>query len=106
MKKQPPPLELQLIGNEVAIRWADDSESYLPFEFLRRHSPSAENIGEKDIFGNQYGGDGPKSFPGVTVSGWDLVGNYAVAFHFSDGHRSGIYSWNYLKEIAVKVDGE
>lgn len=104
MKKQPPPLELQLIGNEVAIRWAEGAESYLPFEFLRQYSPSAENIGEKDIFGNQYGGDGPDSFPGVTVTGWNFVGNYAVAFHFSDGHRTGIYSWDYLKMIAAKLE--
>ncbi len=105
MEKQPPPLELQQIGDMIAIRWADNSESYLPFEYLRKNSPSAENIGEKDIFGNQYGGDGPKSFPGVTVTGWSFVGNYAVAFNFSDGHSSGIYSWPYLKAIADKESG-
>lgn len=96
----PSPKNIQLIGKEIAIQWADDSESYYTSEYLRTKSPSAENIGEKDIFGNQYGGDGPRQFPGVVVEGWDYVGNYAVSFHFSDGHRTGIFSWDYLQEIA------
>lgn len=106
MPTQPPPLEIQLIASEVAIRWADGTESYLPSEYLRLRSPSAENIGESDIFGNRYGGDGPTSFPGVVVTGWNFIGNYAVAFQFSDGHRTGIYSWDYLKMIADEFVGE
>ena len=58
------PKNIQLIGTELAIVWEDETESYFTSEFLRRHSPSAENIGEKDIFGNQYGGTGIKDFPG------------------------------------------
>ena len=69
-------------------------------ETLRAASPSAETRGERDIFGNQYGGDGPKNFPGVLVTGWERVGNYALRFDFSDGHNSGIYSHDYLLEIA------
>ncbi|MEM8550484.1 MAG: DUF971 domain-containing protein [Verrucomicrobiota bacterium] len=96
----PPPQDIQLIGQEVAIVWQDGSEDYFTGEFLRAKSPSAENVGEKDIFGNQYGGNGPREFPGVTVEGWAFAGNYAVVFHFSDGHRTGIYSWDYLKNLA------
>ena len=55
----------------------------------RAASPSAANLGERDILGNQYGGNGPKSFPGVEVLGWEIVGNYALRFMFSDGHGSG-----------------
>jgi len=66
------PKDIQLIGSELAIVWDDGSESYFPSEFLRKHSPSAQNIGEKDIFGNQYGGDGPKEFSGVTIKGWEF----------------------------------
>jgi len=99
---QPPPEDLQLIGSEIAIRWRDGSEDYFSSEFLRQHSPSAENIGEKDIFGNQYGGQGPREFPGVLIEGWDYQGNYAVRFDFSDGHRTGIYSWEYLRGLRDK----
>lgn len=96
------PKDIQLIGNELAIVWEDGSESYFAAEFLRRHSPSAENIGEKDILGNQYGGDGPKEFPHVTIKNWDIVGNYAMRPWFSDGHKTGLFSWDYLRELEAK----
>ena len=97
------PKNIQLIGTELAIVWEDESESYFSSEFLRRHSPSAENIGEKDIFGNHYGGTGIKDFPGVTIQSWDFQGNYAIRPIFSDGHSSGLYSWEYLKSLELKL---
>jgi DUF971 family protein len=93
------PTNIQIVGEEVAIAWSDDRETYVPFEKLRAASPSASNMGEKDIFGNQYGGVGPKSFPGIKVLAWQLVGNYAVCFHFSDGHSSGLYTYEYLRTL-------
>lgn len=95
-----PPKNMQLIGEEVAILWEDGREDFLPGEYLREKSPSADNMGESDIFGNRYGGDGTRRYPGVTVTGWRFTGNYAVCFTFSDGHRTGIYSWDYLRGIA------
>jgi DUF971 family protein len=97
------PTNIQLIGSEIAIVWSDGTESYFPMERLRAASPSAENIGERDILGRQYGGDGPKTFPGVTVRGWEQVGNYALRFTFSDGHGSGLYSYTYLRQLAEKM---
>ena len=96
------PTNIQLIGSEVAIAWSDGEESYFQSEMLRAASPSAENVGERDILGNQYGGDGPTTFPGVTVEGWDIVGNYAIRFDFSDGHRTGLYSYEYLRDLHRK----
>lgn len=96
------PTNVQLIGQEVAIVWDDGAESYLPFEKLRAGSPSAETQGERDIFGQQYGGNGPKKFPGVQVLGWEQVGNYALRFDFSDGHRTGLYSYDYLRKLAAQ----
>ncbi|WP_404425869.1 gamma-butyrobetaine hydroxylase-like domain-containing protein [Nibricoccus sp. IMCC34717] len=93
------PADIQLVGTELAIRWDDGSESYLPFERLRAKSPSAETRGERDILGNQHGGHAPRAFPGVTVIRWEKVGNYALRFDFSDGHRTGIFSYEYLLEI-------
>jgi DUF971 family protein len=95
------PRNIQLIGHEVAIAWDDGAETYYTFEQLRAASPSASNIGERDIMGNQYGGDGPKKFPGVQVLGWERVGNYAIRFDFSDGHRTGLYSFDYLRKLAA-----
>ncbi len=93
------PVNIQLIGQEVAIAWDDGAESYFNPEELRAASPSAETQGERDILGNQYGGAGPKKFPGVQVLGWERVGNYAIRFDFSDGHRTGLYSFDYLRSL-------
>jgi DUF971 family protein len=95
------PTNIQIIGREVAIAWADGAESFVEFERLRAASPSAANMGERDILGNQYGGDGPKKFPGVEVVGWAVVGNYAIRFDFSDGHNTGLYSYEYLRKLAA-----
>lgn len=97
------PIDIQLIGQEVAIVWDDGQESYFAFEKLRAASPSASNIGEMDVLGNRYGGGGPRSFPGVQVLGWERVGNYALRFDFSDGHRTGLYSFDYLRRLAASV---
>lgn len=93
------PVDIQLVGSFLALRWEDGREDVLSGEFLRERSPSAENMGEKDILGNTYGGDGPRQFPGVAVTGLHRVGNYAVSLVFSDGHSSGIYSWEYLRGL-------
>jgi DUF971 family protein len=94
------PTNVQLIGDEVAIAWSDGAETYYGGERLRAASPSADNQGERDIFGTQYGGRGPRSFPGVRVVGWEKVGNYAIRFDFSDGHRTGLYTFDYLRKLA------
>lgn len=95
----PTPIDVQLIGSEVALRWDDGQESYITFATLRAASPSAETRGERDIFGHQYGGTAPKSYVGVEVTGWQRVGNYAIQFDFSDGHRTGLYSYELLRQL-------
>lgn len=95
----PAPKDVQILENEVAILWNDGKESFFKTDFLRSKSPSAENEGEVDILGNKHGGCARKQFPGVTVHDWQLVGNYAIRFIFSDGHSTGIYSFNLLREL-------
>lgn len=91
---------IQIIGDEVAVRWQDDSESYFKMDRLRALSPSAETQGERDLLGQQISSDQRgKDFSGVTVTGWVPVGGYGIQFHFSDGHRTGIYTFDYLREI-------
>lgn len=94
------PVNIQLIGPEVAILWDDGGESYYTAEKLRAASPSAETQGERDIFGNKYGGNGPRNFAGVEVLSWAKIGNYAIQFRFSDGHSTGLYSYDYLRNLA------
>ena len=97
------PQDLQIIGTEIAIRWNDGKESYITFASLRAASPSAEVRGEHDIFGHKYGGEAPKNYVGVEVTGWDQIGNYAIRFKFSDGHGSGLYSYELLRQLGEQA---
>jgi DUF971 family protein len=95
------PQDIQIIGTEVAIRWEDGQESFITFATLRAASPSAAVKGERDIFGTVYGGEAPNDYRGVEVTGWERVGNYAIRFEFSDGHRTGLYSYDLLRELGA-----
>lgn len=94
------PEHISAIGDEIAIMWKDGEESYITMEKLRAASPSAENTGEKDLLGVQYGGTDQTEFPGVKVKSWQFIGGYAVQFFFTDGHRTGIYTYDYLRAIS------
>ena len=69
---------------------------------LRALSPSAENVGEPDIFGNIHGGDSRTEFPGVSVNSYEFIGRYAIRFIFSDGHDTGLYTFEYLRGLRTK----
>ncbi|HEY1794176.1 MAG TPA: DUF971 domain-containing protein [Opitutaceae bacterium] len=100
------PANIQAIGDEIAIAWSDGSESFFTHASLRAASPSAENLGERDVFGNQYGGGARKDHAGVRVTGWEKVGNYALRFDFSDGHRTGLYSFEYLRKLSAPAKAD
>ena len=77
----------------------EDSSARLSFEYLRVLSPSAEVQGHSpDEAVLQVG----KRL--VDITGVQLVGNYAIQFTFSDGHDSGIYSWDYLEKLVNEKD--
>ena len=97
------PENIVLMPEEVAIKWNDGSEDFFPMATLRAASPSAETAGEKDILGNQYGGESGKDYSDVRVRGYEPVGGYAVRFLFTDGHHSGLYSFDYLKKLAARL---
>tara|TARA_B100001559_G_scaffold237763_1_gene200763 strand:+ start:277 stop:585 length:309 start_codon:yes stop_codon:yes gene_type:complete len=94
------PTKIELVGSTLAIVWPDGKEDYLEASHLRKHSPSAEQKGEQDIFGNISGGSESGNYTDVGIKGFQYVGNYAIRIQFSDGHSTGIYSWEYLCEIA------
>jgi len=75
----------------------DDGRNFkLPFEFMRVHSPSAEVRGHGPGQGTLQAGKRD-----VTITGVQPIGHYAVQPLFSDGHSSGIYSWEYLYELGA-----
>jgi DUF971 family protein len=93
------PSRIELIGNTLALQWSAGSESFITAPLLRTHSPSAENKGETDIFGNVSGGEAKKDYSGVQIAKISHIGNYAIRILFSDGHSTGIFSWEYLQKL-------
>lgn len=100
-KNTPIPTEIKLHQQSRLLEVAFDNGSRfeLPCEFLRVYSPSAEVRGHGP--GQETLQTGKKD---VTITGIEPVGNYAVVLLFSDGHHTGIYSWDYLYDIAVHQD--
>ncbi len=95
------PVDIQQIGEEVAIKWEDGTESYVPLQTLRRYCPCAGCKGEMDIMGNLYKGpDIPLSPAAFKLREIRNVGGYAVQPVWGDGHASGIYSYDYLRRVA------
>jgi len=98
------PADIQQIGNELAVKWSDGGESFIPLEKLRRACPCAGCKGETDIMGNVYKNPAaaltPKAFELIRIVS---VGGYAVQPIWADGHATGIYSFDYLKRIADEL---
>src|SRR6266581_7425829 len=95
------PMDLQPIGNELAIKWDDGSESFISLEKLRRACPCAGCKGEADIMGNVYKGpEQPLNSPAFKLRGLNWVGTYAIEPIWADGHATGIYSFEYLRQIS------
>jgi len=95
------PLDLQIIGQELAIKWNDGSESFVPLEKLRRHCPCAACKGETDVLGNVYKTTGaPLDARAFVLVRASPVGGYAVQPLWADGHSTGLYPFDYLKRLA------
>jgi len=95
------PLDIQPIGDELAIKWEDGTESYISLAKLRRHCPCAGCKGEVDIMGNLYKGpDKPMTPQACQLLRIANVGGYAIQPIWGDGHATGLYSFDYLRNVA------
>jgi DUF971 family protein len=88
---RPTALTLHQASRVLEVGFDDGSVFRLPFELLRVYSPSAEVQGHGP--GQEVLQTGKRE---VQILALDAVGHYAVQPRFSDGHDSGIYSWDYL----------
>ena len=80
----------------ISIKWSDDSESRYTAAQLRRSCPCAGCIDEwtgKKVL------DDAKIADDLTIKHTSIVGRYALNFHFSDGHDTGIFSFKYLHDL-------
>lgn len=92
----PRPIDIRLhqTSRLLEIKFDNNTECMLSCEFLRVHSPSAEVRGHgqgQDVL--QVGKED------VNITAIEPVGNYAVRLVFSDGHNTGLYSWDYLYDL-------
>jgi len=92
-KNSPTPQALTLHSQSrvLQISFSDGSDFRIPFELMRVYSPSAEVQGHGA--GQEVLQSGKRL---VDIEALDPVGNYAVQPRFSDGHDTGIFSWDYL----------
>jgi DUF971 family protein len=94
----------QLIGNELALAWNDETESYFALEFLRRACPCAACGGEPDVLGKVSRPQVTYTDQSFQLVSFDLVGGYALQPRWADGHSSGIYSFTYLRRLGQAAD--
>ena len=97
-KTTPVPTEIKLhqLSRQLEIAFNNGTRFELPYEFLRVYSPSAEVRGHG--LGQEVLQVGKKD---IAIKGIEPVGSYAVTLTFSDGHDTGIYSWDYLYELGA-----
>ena len=95
------PMELRVnpARNQLSILFEDGALATIAAKTLRVQSPSAEVRG--------HGSQRPPPVTGkenVKITRLEPVGNYAVRVVFDDGHDSGLYSWDYLKDLSRAQD--
>ena len=94
------PTNIQQIGDELAVAWNDGTESYLNLELMRRACPCAACGGEPDVLGSISRPQVNYTDKSFQLTGFDLVGGYALQPRWADGHSTGIYSFTYLRHLA------
>jgi len=100
-------LEIQPIGQELAIKWEDGTESFIGFETLRRACPCAGCKGEPDVMGHLHKGpEIPLTAPSFELRSLVPIGTYAIQPVWADGHASGIYSFDFLSAVATAAAGK
>ncbi len=104
VRKKPMDVKVHVTSGEgVHITWSDGHTSKYPFPYLRDLCPCALCNDERDKNARMGSKTGtsvlPMFKPRVTAKSANVVGNYAIQILFSDGHTTGIYSYEHLREI-------
>jgi len=93
----PETIELHKASKQLELVYTHNQRFHLDAEYLRVHSPSAEVRGHHS--GQATLQVGKKNVGILSIT---AVGNYALQINFDDQHNSGIYSWEYLRELCDK----
>ncbi|MFT6394090.1 MAG: DUF971 family protein [Methylophilaceae bacterium] len=97
----PNPVDIKLhqVSKLLEIKFDNNTECQLSCEFLRVYSPSAEVKGHGA--GQEVLQVGKEN---VNITSIEPVGNYAIKLFFTDGHDTGLYSWDYLYHLAENYE--
>jgi DUF971 family protein len=87
------------VSRVLELQYANGNSYRVPFELMRVYSPSAEVRGHGP--GQETLQTGKRE---VSITALEGVGNYALQPTFSDGHNTGIYSWDLLWDLATRQD--
>jgi len=100
-KETPTPESLTVHGQSkvLEIGFSDGAQFRIPFELMRVYSPSAEVQGHGP--GQEVLQTGKRE---VGIADIEPVGNYAVKPTFTDGHESGLFTWEYLYFLGDQQD--
>jgi DUF971 family protein len=96
---QPTEIKLHQVSKMLEISFTDGKTFKLPCEYLRVYSQSAEAVG--------HGGEGgalPIGKENINITEIKPIGHYAIAPVFSDGHDSGIYTWDLLYKLGAEYE--
>jgi DUF971 family protein len=93
----PTEIKLHQASRAMELSFADGTSFRLSYEFLRVYSPSAEVRGHGPGQETLQVGKGQ-----VTIAEVEPIGHYAIRPKFSDGHDTGIYSWDYLHDLGTR----
>ena len=99
--KNSKPVSIRKQGNQtILIAWEDGHQSQYSFRYLRQYCPCAACIDEWTNEKRLDSENVPLDLEGLKI---DPVGGYALSFTFSDQHNTGIYHFNYLRQICACV---
>ncbi len=101
------PLHVHLVRDRaLEIEWADGVRTAVPIATLRKHSPSADSRALRDaLAANPLTVLPPSRHSGpLTAIRCEAVGSYALRIEFSDGHRTGLYTWALLRELGEESE--
>ena len=96
------PQNIEAIGSDLAIKWEDGTESFIPLRKLREHCPCAGCKGETDVMGNVYRAPAQTLSPAsFELRQFQFVGGYAIQPVWGDGHSTGLFTFEYLRRLAA-----
>jgi DUF971 family protein len=98
------PAHIEIINNTLAIVWEDGSETFLEGAPLRRACPCAACKGEANVL--SHAAPRPQNYQPASfeIRRWEYIGGYALQPHWGDGHGSGIYPFDYLRQLGANTE--